>query len=487
MPTHTRSRLDGALENTFITDSLRRATDTYELTSPGTGAVIATVASVGPDEARAAADLAVSSFHRWKARTAFERADIVRRWYDLMIEHKDQLGRLIASEMGKAVKEATGEAVYAANFAKFYAEEAIRIYGESIPAMHGHKRLQVIKQPVGPVYAVTPWNFPAGMITRKAAPALAAGCSVIVKPASQTPLTALRLAELWLEAGGEPGTLQVLPARSPRAISEVLIGDRRIRKLTFTGSTEVGKILYRQAADTMKRISLELGGHAPLIVFDDADLDLAAREAVACKFRNAGQTCVCTNRLIVQRGVLEEFTKRFAAATKALQVGDPLDAGTDIGPLVNQNAVDKVRAHIQDAVDRGATVVTGGQSAQVAGGSGLFFEPTVLSGVTEDMLIMSEETFGPVAPITVFDTEEEAIRIANDSDYGLASYMFTRDIGRAIRVSEALEYGIVGINDGIPSAPHVPFGGVKDSGLGREGGRFGIEEYLDVKYVSIGF
>ena len=479
-------KLDGAIENAFITDRVMKASDTYELTSPGTGQVIAQVASCTPDDARAAADLAVSSFNKWRKRTAFERSDIVRKWFELMIANKDQLGRIIATEMGKPVREATGEAVYAANFAKFYAEEAIRIYGETVPAIHGHKRLHVIKQPVGPVYAITPWNFPAAMITRKAAPALAAGCSVIVKPASQSPLTALRLAELWLEAGGEPGTLQVLPAKSPREISEVLIGDDRIRKLTFTGSTEVGKVLYRQAADTMKRISLELGGHAPLIVFEDADLDVAAREAVACKFRNAGQTCVCTNRLIVQRSVLEEFTKRFTEATRALSVGDPLNEGTDIGPLVNQAAVDKVRAHIDDAVRLGATVATGGNLAEVNGASKLYFEPTILTGVTEDMQIMSEETFGPVAPITVFDTEEEAIAIANDTPYGLASYMFTQNLGRAFRVSEELDYGIVGINDGVPSAPHVPFGGVKDSGIGREGGKWGIEEYLDVKYVSIG-
>lgn len=479
-------KLDGAIENAFITDKVRKASDSYELTSPGSGQLIATVASCTPDDARASADLAVSSFHKWRKRTAFERSEIVRRWYELMIDNKDQLGRIIATEMGKPVREATGEAVYAANFAKFYAEEAIRVYGETVPAIQDHKRLHVIKQPVGPVYAITPWNFPAAMITRKAAPALAAGCSVIVKPASQSPLTALRMAELWLEAGGEPGTLQVLPAKSPREISEVLIGDNRIRKLTFTGSTEVGKVLYRQAADTMKRISLELGGHAPLIVFEDADLDVAAREAVACKFRNAGQTCVCTNRLIVQRRVLEEFTRRFTEATRALSVGDPLDAGTDIGPLVNQAAIDKVRSHIDDAVERGASVATGGKLAEVNGDSKLFFEPTILTGVTEDMLIMSEETFGPVAPITVFDTEEEAIAIANDTPYGLASYMFTQNLGRAFRVSEALDYGIVGINDGVPSAPHVPFGGMKDSGIGREGGKWGIEEYLDVKYVSIG-
>src|SRR5690554_946048 len=470
-------KLDGAIENAFITDRVMKASDTYELTSPGTGQVIAQVASCTPDDARAAADLAVSAFHTWRKRTAFERSDIVRRWYDLMILHKDELGRLIATEMGKPVTEATGEAVYAANFAKFYAEEAIRVYGETVPASHPDKRIHVIRQPVGPVYAIAPWNFPAAMITRKAAPALAAGCSFIVKPAGETPLTALRLAELWLEAGGEPGTLQVLPTDDPEGVSGVLIDDPRIRKLTFTGSTEVGKLLYRQAADTMKRISLELGGHAPLIVFEDADLEHAAREAVACKFRNAGQTCVCTNRIIVQTSVAEKFTELFTRATRELRLGDPLDSSTQIGPLVSQAAVDKVRAHIDDAVSNGATVVAGGSSAQVDGGSGLYFEPTVLRGITEEMLIMNEETFGPVAPIITFDTEEEGVRIANDTPYGLASYIFTQDLGRAFRVSEALEYGIVGINDGVPSAAHAPFGGVKDSGLGREGGKWGIDEY----------
>ncbi len=480
------TELAGALQNTFITNGPVRSDRTYDLTSPATGKVIARVANCTAEDARAAADLAVSAFHKWRKLTAFERSDIIRRWFDLMIEHKDELGRLIASEMGKPISEATGEAVYAANFAKFYAEEAIRIYGETVPASHPNKRIHVIRQPVGPVYAITPWNFPAAMITRKAAPALAAGCSIIVKPAGETPLTALRLAELWLEAGGEPGTLQVLPTDDPEGVSGVLIDDPRIRKLTFTGSTEVGKLLYRQAADTMKRISLELGGHAPLIVFEDADLERAAREAVACKFRNAGQTCVCTNRIIVQASVAEKFTELFIRATRELRLGDPLDSSTQIGPLVSQAAVDKVRAHIDDAVSNGATVVAGGSSAQVDGGSGLYFEPTVLRGITEEMLIMNEETFGPVAPIITFDTEEEGVRIANDTPYGLASYIFTQDLGRAFRVSEALEYGIVGINDGVPSAAHAPFGGVKDSGLGREGGKWGIDEYLDVKYVSVG-
>ena len=486
MSTQTRDRIPGAIEHSFMLGALEKAQDSYELYSPGTGEVIAEIASCSPDDARRAADLAVSAFANWKARTAFERSAILRKWYELIMDNADELGTLTAMEMGKAYREARGEAVYAASFVKFYAEEAIRVYGETVPAMQGHKRLLVQKQPVGPVYAITPWNFPSGMVTRKAAPALAAGCSVILKPASQSPLTALRLAELWLEAGGEPGTLQVLPAESPRAISEVLINDPRIRKLTFTGSTEVGKILYGQAAETMKRISLELGGHAPLIVFEDADLDVAAREAAACKFRNAGQTCVCTNRLLVHESVLEEFTEKFLAATGQLQVGDPLSSETDIGPLVNQAAIDKVQEHVQDAVDSGARVAAGGKPASVEGGSSLFYEPTVLTGVTEDMLIMKEETFGPVAPIISFSSEEEAIRIANDTPYGLASYMFTQDLGRAFRVSEALEYGIVGINDGIPSAAHVPFGGVKDSGLGREGGKWGIEEYLDVKYISIG-
>jgi len=484
--TELAQKSSGVLENAYITAGVQEASATYEVRSPATGAVVGTAAACGAAEARAAADLAVTAFENWKARTAFERSEVLRRWYELILEDEEALGPLIATEMGKALKEARGEVTYAANFVKFYAEEAIRIYGDTVPAASPDKRIMVTRQPVGPVFAITPWNFPAGMITRKAAPALAAGCSVVLKPAEQTPFTALRLAELWLEAGGEPGTLQVLPAADPREVSETLIEDSRIRKLAFTGSTEVGKLLYAQAAPTMKRISLELGGHAPFVVFADADLDVAVEHAVGSKFRNAGQTCVCANRLIVHEDVAEEFASRFAAAASRLRVGDPLAETTDLGPLVSQAGFDKVNRHVTDALTRGAEAVTGGKPAEVEGGSDLFYTPTVLTGVTEDMLIMNEETFGPVAPIITFKDDSEAVRLANDTPFGLAAYMFTRDVGRAFRVSEALDYGIVGVNDGMPSVPHAPFGGVKESGLGREGGKWGIEEFLDVKYVSLG-
>lgn len=481
-----QAQAGGIIEKSFITDGVREAARTYEVSSPATGRQFATAADCGAAEARQAADLAVSAFHSWKTRTAFERSEVLRRWYELISADADALGTLMAGEMGKAVTEARGESVYAANFVKFYAEEAIRIYGDTVPATSPDKRIIVTRQPVGPVFAITPWNFPAAMITRKAAPALAAGCSVVLKPAEQTPFTALRLAELWLEAGGEPGTLQVLPASDPKEVSETLLNDVRIRKLAFTGSTEVGKLLYAQAAPTMKHISLELGGHAPFVVFADADLDAAVGHAAASKYRNAGQTCVCANRLIVHEDVAEEFARRFAEVSRQLQVGDPLSEETDLGPLVSQAGFDKVARHVEDAVSRGATVVTGGEPVEVEGGSSLFYAPTVLTDIKEDMLIMNEETFGPVAPIITFSDDSEAIRLANDTPFGLAAYMFTRDVGRAFRVSEALDYGIVGVNDGLPSVPHAPFGGVKQSGLGREGGKWGIEEYLDVKYVSLG-
>ncbi|HZJ09967.1 MAG TPA: NAD-dependent succinate-semialdehyde dehydrogenase, partial [Trueperaceae bacterium] len=349
------------------------------------------------------------------------------------------------------------------------------------PSQFGSKRLLALPQPVGPVFGVTPWNFPIAMVTRKAAPALAAGCTFILKPAEQSPLTALLTAGLWREVGGPAGTLQVLTALDPVPVSDTLLADPRIRKITFTGSTEVGRLLYRKAADTIKRISLELGGHAPLIVFDDADLDVAVREAMACKYRNSGQTCVCTNRIYVQRGIAEEFTAAFAHASNALKVGDPLAEDTDIGPLVDEQGLAKVKRHLADAIDKGATIVTGGEALE-----GLYFQPTVLSGVTPEMDLMNEETFGPVAPIIVFDDEADVIRQANDGPYGLAAYLFTNDLSRAFRVSEELEYGIVGVNDGVPSTPQAPFGGVKQSGIGREGGHWGIEEYLEVKYVSFG-
>jgi len=454
---------------------------TFEIRSPATGQVIAEVADCGPAEAATAAQVAQVAFASWRQTTAFERSAILERWAALIVERKDELAAVMSAEMGKPIKEARGEIVYAAGFVKWYAEEAKRVYGEAFPSHVGNKRLFALRQPVGPVFGVTPWNFPVAMVTRKAAPALAAGCTFILKPAEQSPLCALLTADLWLEAGGPAGTLQVLPASDPVPLSDALMADERIRKVTFTGSTEVGKILYRKAADTVKRLSLELGGHAPLIVCDDADLDVAVREAIACKYRNAGQTCVCTNRIYVQRGIAAAFTEAFVAASNRLRVGDPASEDTDIGPLVDAQGLDKVKRHLQDAVAKGGKVISGGEPVE-----GLYFQPTVVTNVTTDMLLMNEETFGPVAPIIEFDTIDEAVRLANDGPFGLAAYLFTNDLSRALKVAEELEYGIVGVNDGVPSTPQAPFGGVKQSGIGREGGQWGIDEYLEVKYVSMG-
>lgn len=457
------------------------ATSTFEVISPGTGQVVAAVPDCGVEEARRAADVSYEAFLTWRATTAFERSAVLEKWAELMLERQELLARTMTSEMGKPISQARGEVEYAAGFVKWYAEEAKRVVGETVQSQFEHKRLFTLKQPVGPVYAITPWNFPLAMVTRKAAPALAAGCTFVLKPAEQSPLSALLAADLWREAGGPDGTLQVLPAENPVAVSSVLIADPRIRKLTFTGSTEVGRLLYQQAASTVKRISLELGGHAPLIVFDDADLDVAVRQAVASKFRNGGQTCLCTNRIYVQRSVQEEFTRRFAEASRELNVGDPMSDRTEIGPLVDVNGLSKVEAHLTDALSKGARVIAGGARLE-----GLYYKPTVVVGVTPDMLMMSEETFGPVAPVVVFDEDAEAVRLSNDSPYGLAAYIFTNDISRAFRVAEALEYGIVGVNDGVPSTPQAPFGGIKQSGIGREGGHWGIDEYLEVKFLSLG-
>jgi succinate-semialdehyde dehydrogenase/glutarate-semialdehyde dehydrogenase len=464
----------------YLLDTWQEAPRTYALMSPATGETLADVADCGATEARRAADVAVRTFGTWRESTAYERGRILERWHDLMLEHRDELTRTMTLEMGKPIGESRGEIAYAAGFIKWYAEEAKRVYGDTVPSQFAHKRLMTVRQPIGPVFAITPWNFPAAMVTRKAAPALAAGCTFILKPAEQTPLSALHLAALWQEAGGPDGTFQVLPAADPAPLSDELIGDARIRKLTFTGSTAVGKMLYEKAARTMKRISLELGGHAPFLVFEDADLQQAVKEAMACKFRNAGQTCVCTNRIYVQASVTDAFTQLYAQEVEKLQVGDPLDEETAVGPLVNEAGLDKVKAHVEDALAKGAQLVTGGRAMH-----GLYFEPTVLTHIKDEMRLMQEETFGPVAPIISFDTEADAVRMANDSPYGLAAYLYTHDLSRAFRVSEALEYGIVGVNDGVPSTPQAPFGGVKQSGVGREGGKWGLEEYLDVKYVSI--
>lgn len=465
----------------FVAGRWSSTATTFDIVSPATGAHLASVADCGLDEARAAADASVAAFDAWRRTTAYERAALLSKWNDLILRDEAWLGELMAREMGKPVTEARGEARYAAGFVSYYAAEAIRVHGETIPSQFARKRLLVNARPVGPVYAVTPWNFPAAMITRKAAPALAAGCTMVIKPAEQSPLTALHLAKLWEEAGGPVGTLQILPCRDPVPVSRVLMDDARIRKLSFTGSTEVGMLLYAQAARTMKRMSLELGGHAPFIVFGDADVQGAVREVVASKFRNAGQTCVCANRVYVHATLVDEFTALLAKAAAELRVGDPLDPATQVGPLVDDAAVAKVEMHVADAVARGAGVVTGGSRRE-----GRFFSPTVLAGVTTGMRILEEETFGPVAPVLSFVDDDSVVRAANATTAGLAAYIWTRDLSRAFRVSEALDYGIVGVNDGVPSTPQAPFGGVKFSGLGREGGHQGIAEYLDVQYVSLG-
>ena len=455
----------------------------FEVRHPGTLETLGAVSDCGPDDARRAVDAAEQAFAGWRAVTPHGRGEILHRWNGLLLARREALARLMTLEMGKPITETRGEVDYAAGFVRWYAEEAGRLGGERLPSRAAHKRAMTAQEPVGIVYAVTPWNFPAGMITRKAAPALAAGCVMILKPAEQSPMTALYLAELWLEAGGPPDTLQVLPTSDAAAFTAPLMDDPRVRKLTFTGSTAVGRLLYGQAARTIKRASLELGGHAPFLVFADADLERAAAEVVASKFRNAGQTCVSTNRVYVQREVAQPFTEVLTRLTAALTLGDPLLDSTHVGPVVEQASLDKIARQVEDALVGGARATVGG-----AARGGLYFQPTVLADVAPDSLIMREETFGPVAPVATFGTEEEALALANASEYGLAAYAYTKDLGRAWRLADRLEYGIVGINDGLPTAgaPDAPFGGVKNSGIGREGGRWGMEEYLSTKFVSMG-
>ncbi|MDR6120869.1 succinate-semialdehyde dehydrogenase/glutarate-semialdehyde dehydrogenase [Bacillus sp. SLBN-46] len=452
----------------------------FEVNNPATHEVIATVPFGGKNEARLAVDAANEAFPEWAALSAYERSDYIRAWYELIKENEMDLARTMTIEQGKPLKEALGEVQYANGFLAWYAEEGKRIYGETIPATQRNKRLFVLKQPVGVVAAITPWNFPAAMITRKVAPALAAGCTVVVKPAEQTPLTALKLAELAEKAGIPKGVMNVITGDA-KEIGAVLLEDSRVRKLTFTGSTEVGKLLMRGLAETVKKVSLELGGHAPVIITKNADMDKAVNGVIAAKFRNAGQTCVCSNRIYVHADRREEFTQRFTAKVKELRIGNGLDEGIEIGPLIDEAAIAKVEKHVNDAVEKGAKLETGGKKA-----NGLFFEPTVLSDVDDDMLCMTEETFGPLAPVTTYTSEKEVILRANNSIFGLAAYVFSENISEAIRIAEGLEYGIIGLNDGLPSTPQAPFGGFKQSGLGREGGHHGIEEYLEVKYISLG-
>ena len=404
-------------------------------------------------------------------------------WYRLIMENQEDLARIITAEMGKPLKEARGEVAYGASFIQWFAEEAKRIYGDTIPPHQADKRIVVIKQPVGVVGSITPWNFPLAMITRKLAPGLAAGCTVVARPAELTPLTALALAELAEQAGFPKGVFNVVTGSDSSAIGKELCENDKVRKITFTGSTRVGSILMEQCAGTIKKMSLELGGNAPFLVFDDADIDAAIEGAMICKFRNAGQTCVCANRIYVQSGVYDEFSRKLAERVAAMKVGDGMDEGTDIGPLISTDAVKKVQTHLDDAVSKGATIIEGGTKSDKGG---TFFTPTVVTGMSQDMQIAGEETFGPVAPLFKFETEEEGIALANDTVFGLAAYYYTRDIGRVWRVGEALEYGIVGLNTGLISTEVAPFGGVKQSGLGREGSKYGIEEYLEIKYMCMG-
>lgn len=461
---------------------------TFEVVDPATLAPIATVADGGKADMRRAIDAAVRAQPLWAETTAGDRAAILRAAAGRMHEQKERLARLMTLEEGKPLAEARGEIVYAASFLEWFAEEARRVYGTVVPASAADKRLLVLKRPVGVTAAVTPWNFPAAMITRKLGPALAAGCAMVIKPSELTPLSALELARIFEEVGLPAGVLSVVAGLDAPDIVSAIMEGRRVRKVSFTGSTEVGKILMRQAADTVKRLSLELGGHAPFIVFEDADLDAAARHCAASKMRNTGETCVAANRIFVQRGIRDAFAERLVARLGDMKVGNGLDEGVTVGPLVDEATFRKVERHVQDAVSKGATVALGGGPVDVGNGrgSGYFYAPTVLLDVDDSMLLAREETFGPVAGLLTFDGEEEVVARANDTPFGLATYYFTRDIGRLWRLAERLEYGILGANDGLPSTAQAPFGGVKESGIGREGGRWGIDEYLDVKYVSLG-
>ena len=454
---------------------------TMVVTNPADGSRIGTVPEMGAVETRCAIDAAYAAWSLWRARTAKERAVILRRWYELVMENREDLAALMTAEQGKPIAESSGEIAYAASFIEWFAEEGRRIYGDVIPSHQKESRIVVIREPVGVCAAITPWNFPSAMITRKAAPALAAGCVIIVKPASQTPYSALALAELSHQAGIPAGVFNVITGKAS-VIGSELTKSHLVRKLSFTGSTETGKLLMRQCSDTVKKISLELGGNAPFIVFDDADIDAAINGAMASKYRNAGQTCVCANRILLQDDIYDHFAARLAEKVKTLTVGSGFEPGIMQGPLIDMNAVKKVEQHIQDAVSKGAKILIGGKR-HAKGGT--FFEPTILTNVQPNMAIAEEETFGPVAPLFRFKTEQEAIHMANDTEYGLAAYFYSRDIGRIWRVSEALEYGMVGINTGVISTEIAPFGGVKQSGIGREGSKYGIEEYSEIKYLCM--
>lgn len=455
---------------------------TIEVTNPADQSVLGTVPSLTQQDVRRAIESANRALPAWRAMAAKQRAQLIRRWYDLCMAHQEDLATLLTLEQGKPLKESRGEIAYGASFLEWFAEEAKRVYGDVIPAATSDRRIIVIKQPVGVVAAITPWNFPNAMITRKAGAALAAGCTIVVKPASATPYSALALAELAHEAGIPPGVLNVVTGQSG-TVGEELTSNPIVRKLSFTGSTSVGKHLMRQCADTMKKVSMELGGNAPFIVFDDADLDLAVAGTMASKFRNAGQTCVCANRIFVQEGVYDAFAERLKQTVLALKVGNGMEEHVDLGPLIDQAAIDKVQEHVEDAISGGASALIGGR-AHASGG--LFYEPSILVNVSRQAKLMQEETFGPVAPLIRFSTEQEVIDLANDTPFGLAAYFYTSDYRRAWRVAEALETGIVGLNEGIISTELAPFGGIKESGIGREGSKYGVDDYVELKYICAG-
>ena len=456
--------------------------ETFAVENPATGETLAEVACCGGGETSRAIEAAARAFEQWRHTTAKERAALLRRWFDLMMESQEDLAQMMTAEQGKPLFEARGEIAYGASYVEWFAEEAKRVYGDTIPQPSNDKRVVCIKQPVGVVACITPWNFPNAMLARKIAPALAAGCTVVCKPANETPLSANALAELAERAGIPAGVINILCGQTEE-IGKELTSNPTVRKLTFTGSTAVGKLLMTQCAGTMKRMSMELGGNAPFIVFDDADLDAAVAGAMICKFRNAGQTCVCANRILVQEGVYDEFAEKLAAAVAGIKMGDGTEEGVTVGPLISTEAVANVTSRVTDAVDRGATVEIGGGPSDLGD---CFVQPTILTGVTDDMRVFREEIFGPIAPLLKFSTEEEAIAMANDTEFGLASYFYARDVGRIWRVSEALEYGIVGINEGIISNEMAPFGGMKESGHGREGSKYGLDDYLEIKYMCIG-
>ena len=471
-------KTDALINGQWVTGSSR-----FDVLDPATGLKLADVANLGPAEAEAAIAAADAAWAGWKNKTAKERSTILRKWYDLLMAHQDDLGTIMTAEQGKPLPEATGEVAYGASFVEWFAEEAKRVNGETLPQFDNNRRLMVLKQPIGVCAAITPWNFPLAMITRKVAPALAAGCPVVIKPAELTPLTALAAGELALRAGIPAGVLNIVTSDADNsiAVGKVLCASDTVRHLSFTGSTEVGRILMAQCAPTVKKMSLELGGNAPFIVFNDADIDSAVEGAFASKYRNAGQTCVCSNRFYVQEGVYDQFVEKFAAKVKTAKVGNGFEDGVNQGPLIEEAALVKVQRHVDDALSKGGRVVAGGKRLE-----GQFFEPTVVADATADMLCAREETFGPFAPIFKCTTEQEAIEAANNTEFGLASYFYSRDIGRIYREAEALEYGMVGINVGILATEHVPFGGVKQSGLGREGSHHGMDDYVEIKYLCVG-